>query len=401
MNQHAAPSAPAAPPAPTSRPGRRDELLDGLRGAAIILVVLSHGWVLWPTEFIDDSSWLRPFFRNGNLAVTVFLFAAGFLTYRSLARRGLEQARIGVTTLRRVLRVAPLVLTLLVSVVVVAAFDDDDATSSTENGRAFWRISTFTWNWYVQDNIDTARWDLGHLWYLSVDLQSFLFTAFVIYLLRRRPVGLVAALLGLFLLFTWWRTYVIGVEPDLVVLLRTTARIDAFLAGALTAAALALVPRRPISPRAATAIGTAALVCLPVLLWYCSQNDHFVRWGVTLVEVDLAVLVAASQWATPALRDPALGPLSRLGRNSLPIYIWHYPVFAAVQRNASDWDWPARTAVALVVLTLVCVASYLLVERRVHALLAHPVWRRLERRTPAFDPAPESTGQSRVGTHTS
>ena len=64
---------------------RRLEVVDGIRGIAIVLVVLSHGWQLWPVEWIDSHDWVRPFFRSGNTAVTVFLVASGYLTYQVLS----------------------------------------------------------------------------------------------------------------------------------------------------------------------------------------------------------------------------------------------------------------------------------------------------------------------------
>jgi peptidoglycan/LPS O-acetylase OafA/YrhL len=205
-------------------PVRRLSVLDGLRGAAIVLVVLSHGWILWPTEWIDQNAWVRLVFRNGNFAVTVFLFASGYLTYRSLASRGLGRSRLGVALGRRVLRIAPITLVVLPVILLVAALDAKDTTTSHANAQSAWHILTFTWNWYLQTDLAYSRWDLGHLWYLSVDMQAFMFSAMVIHLLRRRPWGLVLTLVGLLLLFTWWRFHVSGVEDSLIVLLRTTAR---------------------------------------------------------------------------------------------------------------------------------------------------------------------------------
>ena len=50
---------------------RRVDLYDGLRGVAIVLVVLSHGWQLWPVDWIDSHAAVRPFFRNGNAGVSI------------------------------------------------------------------------------------------------------------------------------------------------------------------------------------------------------------------------------------------------------------------------------------------------------------------------------------------
>src|SRR3954451_17720016 len=84
---------------------RRIDLYDGLRGIAIVLVVLSHGWQLWPVDWIDSHAAVRPFFRNGNAGVSIFLVAAGFLMYRSLtARRPLTAMRADTAFVRRVAR---------------------------------------------------------------------------------------------------------------------------------------------------------------------------------------------------------------------------------------------------------------------------------------------------------
>jgi peptidoglycan/LPS O-acetylase OafA/YrhL len=368
-------------------PVRRLSVLDGLRGAAIVLVVLSHGWILWPTEWIDQNAWARLVFRNGNFAVTVFLFASGYLTYRSLASRGLGRSRLGVALGRRVLRIAPITLVVLPVILLVAALDAKDTTTSHANAQSAWHILTFTWNWYLQTDLAYSRWDLGHLWYLSVDMQAFMFSAMVIHLLRRQPWGLVLTLVGLLLLFTWWRFHVSGVEDSLIVLLRTTARIDAFLFGVLTAAVLAMAG--PLTPRRrqVTRAALSALALTPVLAWYCSYDERFLRWGVTLFELDLAVLVGAAAMGAGGLGILSSRALVFLGRNSLPLYVWHYPAFAAVQRNTDDWGWAPRAAVALVVLTLLCVASHYLIERRVSRWLSSPWWDRPRGTDPDAQPA--------------
>ncbi|GAA5152974.1 acyltransferase [Nocardioides marinquilinus] len=372
------------------RPGTRSRLtgLDGLRGVAILLVVVSHGWLLWPTETIDGNDGLRILFRNGNFAVTVFLFAAGFLTYRSLAAHGLARARIGRTTVRRVLRVAPITLVVLPAVLLVGAFDGDDTFSSRTNAESVWHVVTYTWNWFLQDDLAAARWDLGHLWYLSVDMQAFLFCAVVIYLLRRRPGWLAVTLTGLLLLFTWWRVHVSGIEPELLVLLRTTARIDAFVAGVLTALVVAHLARTELRPRSLTIVATTALAAAPLLAWYCSHDQRFLHWGVTLFEIDLALLVGALALGARSPRVLTAAPLVFLGRNSLPIYVWHYPVFAAVARNVPEWGWVPRALLGFALTAVACAASHYLVERRVGRMLDHPRWRREE------SPAAGDTGDT-------
>jgi peptidoglycan/LPS O-acetylase OafA/YrhL len=362
--------------------------MDSLRGVAIVLVVVSHGWILWPIDWIDAHEWVRPVFRSGNYAVTFFFVVTGFLVHRSLSAHGMANMTIGVGILRRVIRVAPVVL-VAVPVVILASVFVDDPTPSRTNWKTMFHVFTYTWNWYLQTDAIDSRWDLGHLWYLSVDMQAFVALTVLLYFVRRRPLAQVATLTGLLLLLTWWRMHVSELEPVLNVLLRTTARMDAMVVGMLLGAVLALVPRDVVAPRVLTWTGAASLAALVPLLWYCSDDERFLHWGVTLLELDLAVLLATIALGGRTLTTVRLSVLSFLGRHSLVIYVWHYPVFAAVEARTGDWSWPARTVLALAVTAVACIATHYLVERHVARLLTHPFWLRLRPRVPeepAADP---------------
>lgn len=376
----------------TASTRRRLDAMDGLRGIAIVVVVLSHGWILWPIESIDTNEWVRPLFRSGNFAVTVFFVVTGFLVHRSLCAHGLANMRVGVGIVRRVIRVAPVVL-VAVPLVVLASALVDDPTPSRTNWKSTLHVFTYTWNWYVQTDAFDSRWDLGHLWYLSVDMQAFVALTILIYLVRRRPVAQVAVLGGLLLLLTWWRMHVTQLEPVINVLLRTTARMDAVVVGMLLGVALTLVPRSSVpSPQVLARTGAVALGALLPLLWYCSDDQRFLHWGVTLLELDLALLLGSIALGGAVLTSERLRPLSFLGRHSLVIYVWHYPAFAAVEARTRDWAWPPRAALALAVTFVLCVATHYLLERRVARLLAHSFWLRLRPRTPtepAADPRPD------------
>ncbi|UFN44862.1 acyltransferase family protein [Nocardioides okcheonensis] len=378
-----------------SRPAARSEVgserlraMDSLRGLAIVVVVLSHGWILWPIEWIDAHAWVRPVFRSGNFAVTIFFVATGFLVHRSLAAHGLANMNPAVGIVRRVLRVAPVVLVAVPAVIVAGALVDDPNSSSTNASTTF-HVFTYTWNWYLQTDAIDSRWDLGHLWYLSVDMQAFVALTLLLYFVRRRPVAQVASLTGLLLLLTWWRMHVADLESVINVLLRTTARMDAVVVGVLLGVVLTFVPPGRFSQRALTWTGGAALVALVPLFWYCSDDARFLGWGVTLLELDVAVLLGSIALGGRVLTTPRLSALSFLGRHSLVIYVWHYPAFAAVEARTRSWDWPPRAAVALVVTAALCVATHYLLERHVARLLRHPAWLRLRPRTPvapAADP---------------
>ena len=381
----------AAVQAPAQAPSAQQRLaaMDALRGVAIVVVVLSHGWILWSFESIDDNPWLRPVFRSGNFAVTIFLVVTGYLVHRSLAAHGMANMSVGLGVVRRFLRVAPVVWVSVPLVILAAALVDDPTPSSTNASTAL-HVFTYTWNWYLQTDMASSRWDLGHLWYVSVDMQAFVALTVLLSFVRRRPLGQVAVLTGLLLLLTWWRMHVADLEPVLTVLLRTTARMDPVVVGVLLGVLLSLVPAGRVSPGVLTWSGRSALALLVPLLWFCSDDQRFLHWGVTLLELDLAVLLAAIALGGRSLGGRHLGFLTFLGRHSLTIYVWHYPAFAAVEARTEDWAWPPRTLVALLVTAGLCVATHHLVERRVARLLVHPAWTRLRRRgdRPGSDPQP-------------
>jgi peptidoglycan/LPS O-acetylase OafA/YrhL len=360
---------------------RRLDVIDGVRGLAIILVVLSHGWQLWPIDWIDSHELVRPFFRSGNTAVTAFLVASGFFAYRALSSRGLEEMRPGVTVLRRLLRVGPSLWAMLAVIMVVTTFDSTDETSKADNLESVFHVVTYTWNWYVQGNLLVSRPDFGHLWYLSVDMQAFVICAALLFMMRRRPVGVLFVLTGFVVLLTWWRFHVTDIEFVFQVLVRTTVRMDAFVVGVLLGTALPLVRRHvPYTPRAVRFVALGALVALVPLFFYCSTDDRFLHWGVTLLELDLAVLFGTVALGArgPGLRAVAARPLSFLGRHSLLLYIWHYPVFVFVERHTPDMSWQLRTLIAMTATAVVCLLSHVLVERRAQALLRYPAWSRLD-----------------------
>ena len=367
---------------------RRVDLYDGLRGVAIVLVVLSHGWQLWPVDWIDSHAWVRPFFRNGNSGVTIFLVAAGFLMYRALTtRRALEQMRPDTTLLRRIVRVGPTLWVFLLVAVVVSVLDGSADAWNADTTASVWHVVTYTWNWYVQGNLVTSRPDFGHLWYLSVDMQAFVIMAGFLYMLRRRPVGLLWALTGFYLVLLWWRFHVSQTEFIFQVLVRTTVRMDPFVVGVLVAAALPQLRRLEIPQRTWAWAAGGSLVALVPLLFWCDHDSAYLRWGGTVLEWDVALFfVAVALGGSSAFLTFAVGnePLVRLGRASLTLYIWHYPVFMFVQRHATGWSWQAVTVVALLATVAVSYVSERLVDRRVIAFLRRPGWRELDDGVPAW-----------------
>ncbi|GAB3765355.1 peptidoglycan/LPS O-acetylase OafA/YrhL [Nocardioides ginsengisegetis] len=360
-------------------PARRVDVFDGIRGIAILLVVVSHGWALWPVTWISDHAVPSAIFRSGNYGVSIFFVVGAFVSTRALLR-GLDSPvglNPAVAFVRRFLRLSGQLYLLLGVVVLVSVFDLGDPFSDKVTRASVLHIGTYTWNWYLQGHSVAARSDLGHLWYLSVDLQVFVVILLLVHLLRRHRAWLVVALGALLVLCAWWRFHVSGTELLYVSLLRSTVRMDAPVAGALAAAALPyLGSLRPYARPAAT-VSLVALV--PLLHLNVSNASYFSWWGLLLDAALVTFVVSCSLAVPPPAVTRAVGNrvLTWLGRWSLGIYLWHYPVFYFVSRHTHEWRWQARTVLAVLVCAAMVWFGHRVAERRVTTLLRSPVWEEL------------------------
>jgi peptidoglycan/LPS O-acetylase OafA/YrhL len=359
---------------PAASAGRIDSL-DGLRGIAIILVVLSHGWIIWPTHAIGRNSFTAALFTSGDSAVSIFLAVSGFLLFRSIsATPSRVQMQPVTVAARRVLRVGPTMWLMLAAVMVVAAIDPTDHETKRVNRDSLTHALTFTYNWLVEERLTQTRMDLGHLWYVAVDMQAVVIVSLIAFFLRQRPTALIGTLAGLFVVLVVWRFHSVAVESIWITLNRTTARMDAFVIGALAAAVLPRLPTSPASDRGYRILAMSSLVALVPVFYWAHIDVRYLRWAGTVLELLVAAAMIGLTMAPG--RHPVLGrgALAGLGRASLAIYLWHFPIFHFVDRHASDWDWPWRTLLALGATALLAWLTHVTLERSVHRFLARPAW---------------------------
>lgn len=365
----------------------RVAVFDGLRGIAIVLVMLSHtAWLSWPHVRGEGSIVTRALLENGNFAVSIFFVVGAFLYTRSLLNRATSPAGLhpGVQVVRRYLRLTPAVLVLLAVLAVVAALEPTPTYEGLHLRDSAQSIVTYTWNWYVKDNPLVARPDLGHLWYLSVDMQAFLLVLLLVWLLHKRPWWLIGTLSVILLMVFTWRTHVYQTEGLYQALLRTNARLDAPLSGALAAC---LVPYVRGLTRWATPIAVGSLAALFALSFATVDDVKFFRLAGDSVDVFLALFVIACSIAPVShglTRTLGFAPLAYLGRRSLSLYIWHFPIYMYLYHHTESWSYQMRTAVAVALTVAVAAVNDRTVEHWVGRALLDPRWSRLDRGVPAY-----------------
>ncbi|MCW2736532.1 acyltransferase [Nocardioides sp.] len=365
----------------------RVQVFDGLRGIAIVLVMLSHtAWLTWPHVRGEGNPVTRALLENGNFAVSIFFVVGAFLYTRSLLNRAASPHGLhpGVQVVRRVLRLTPAVLVLLCALALVKLFEPTPTYEGLHLGDSARSIVTYTWNWYVKDNSLVARPDLGHLWYLSVDMQVFLLVLLLVWLLHKKPWALIGTLAVILVMVFAWRTHVYQTEGLYQALLRTNARMDAPLSGALAAC---LTPYARRAARWASPAAVGSLVVLLALSFATVDDVQFFRLPGDLVDVALAVFVVACTIAPVSAgltRIVGFAPLALLGRRSLSLYIWHFPIYMYLYHHTESWSYQLRTAVAVVLTVTIAVINDRTVEHWVGRALVDPRWSRVDRGIPTY-----------------
>lgn len=150
--------------------------LDGLRGLAILLVLVSHG--IYPS--IEPDDW-RVWLKHGHTGVLIFFVLSGFLITH-LIRREIERTGsldLRAFYIRRLLRIFPAFYTYLAAIGslmflgIVAHNLSDLATA----GSYTWNYRWFTREWNPNafaDAYDERTWFLGHTWSLAIEEQFYL-----------------------------------------------------------------------------------------------------------------------------------------------------------------------------------------------------------------------------------
>lgn len=354
-------------------PGRRLLALDGLRGLTIVLVVLGHlSAFLWPAEGIRSTPWLRGLVAGG--AVPVFFVVSGYIVTAGLlrddARGTLDPVRFYA---RRLVRLGAQVVPLCAAVVLVAALDPTDTAPTGSTVTTVTHTLTYTNNWlYALDPLQ-ARPDLGHLWFLSVQQQWYLVLPLLVAVLAARRRALTWTLVLLAVASATYRLVEASDSTWFALSVSTVARADGLLLGA--ALAVALPHLRRLAPRAPL-VGALALLAVPVLLSLGGELGPYAYlegWSVAFVVV-AATLVAAvvlHERESRLTRVLSVRWLTWLGRASLVVYVWHYPVIFFVGRHVGPEASPvATTAVVLAVVAVVTAVSHRWVEEPVRAWLA-------------------------------
>ena len=356
--------------------------LDGLRGLAVLAVMLFHAQV--------------PQVKGGFAGVDVFFVLSGFLITTQLLHELQSVGRIhwGRFFMRRLVRLQPALLVLLLVYTLGWVFGWIPGPGSTLSRDVVTVLLAMThWaralDWHPPDY-------LGHTWSLGIEEQFYLMWALLLatmggYASRGWSV-LTMALAGALASMLWmlW-LHTTGAGP-----VRLYNGLDTRAMALLSGCALASwlhtrqlrqlgaappVPHIALYSRIASSIGTLALALLVLgmvsLQW---QHTLMFPWGYVAIAITAAFLVWSIVVAPTGLCSVLLAwpPLVAIGKISYGLYLWHYPLFRIAEAKAAEAGISVANAMTLAgcLTAMAAWASFVAVEIPLRKRLA---WRYRQR----------------------
>jgi len=367
------------PPAPEPHLGRIPAL-DGIRALGIVLVLFFHGGFSWA--------------GGGFFGVDVFFVLSGFLITGLLVSEYRQNAGIGLARFwgHRIRRLVPALLVMLVGIALYGAFLAPSDTLTQLRGDALATLF-YVNNWHQVSGgqgyfaaLNTPR-PLLHTWSLSIEEQFYLVWPLVVLgvlrwsrslrtLLVVTVAGAVASAVAMAVLFG-------NGSGESRAYYGTDTRAQALLIGAALAIVLAHpLPRRraglvptttfvrtvtlgPPARAGLVAAGGLGLATVLVLSVVDSSTTAWIyRGGFTAVAFATAAVIAcvALVPASPWSRVLSLRPVRYVGAISYGLYLFHWPIFVAVDHARTGLDGWALFALRVTLSFAVAAVSFHFLE---------------------------------------
>ena len=329
----------AKPSVEVAGPARQHlPVLDGVRGLAIVLVLVSHLMLFndrTGSRFGDSLSALRGLGWTG---VDLFFVLSGFLITGILYDTLHDPHYFRSFYMRRFLRIFPLYYGFLALLLIGTPW-----MHFSWGGRQYVLLAYLqnTGLWFPVTDFHPGIWaNLDHFWSLAVEEQFYLFWPMMVFLVRdrRRLIALTLTLSGVALVLRIV-LYLHGTSP-LTIFMLTPCRMDSLLLGACVALLLRgdkdRIPRGWMMP--VVLVSAIVMVVYTLMRVGRDMRDGFfgATFGYTVIALGCgALLIASLDEGSISHKIFRWRILRTLGKYSYGIYVLHILV---VQASGALWD---------------------------------------------------------------
>jgi peptidoglycan/LPS O-acetylase OafA/YrhL len=302
--------------------------LDGLRGVAILLVVMLH-LTMWIHDPSGVTFLLKRIFFFGWSGVDLFFVLSGFLITGILDDAKGTTNYFRVFYARRMLRILPLYYGALLVVFVTPHL-----VSTPGIARFLVPLKDQLWYWFYLQNVHPLSHPfiglVGHFWSLAIEEQFYLVWPVIILLLsRNRALWVCAAILPFSIAYRALTSYAM---PELGSYTATLAHLDGLAVGS----ALALLYRTPgatdrIKRRLPliTAVSVAGMLILYTgLISELKPTTHVLLGAFVAVAYGCVLTYAVEQRDGPLASFLRSKSMRFFGRCSYGMYVLHIPLIS-------------------------------------------------------------------------
>lgn len=308
--------------------------LDGLRGLAIVLVLICHVWGNSGTPHLSFMNIdLTPLANMGKSGVILFFVLSGYLLFPSILRTS-NGNNIASYFKRRFFRIVPAYYAALIFIVI---FGTGSSSALNIFSHLFLTHTLFNSTFF---GISGAFWSLGP------EIQFYLFLPVLIYTIRfffkktshKVYTNVLLILIAAFVTYRFLYVYFLRTdENQLVGLGNFPTLADSFLLGGLLSLLMPffLNSKIEIKLRKISFIydAIAFLTFIPLSLWVFDYEVVHEKTSLFLSLNNLAtsayyiVLVFCVSQPTSSLYSFfSLKPIQYLGKLSFGIFLWHLPI---------------------------------------------------------------------------
>jgi peptidoglycan/LPS O-acetylase OafA/YrhL len=358
--------------------------LDGVRGIAVLLVMLHNLTILEHRESIFEKVWVFAT-DAGWIGVQLFFVLSGFLITGILLDERGKPRFFRDFYLRRIVRIFPLYYLVLVARFAILPRFLPDTAVPFDVAIGFW-LYVSNWTELVTLGVN----GFGHFWSLAVEEQFYL--AWPLAVARLGARGLAWACVALIAISGIARFVIVarGVDPHWLYL-STATRADALAFGALVAIAIRDVRARALVVRYHRQVGAAAAAVLVAIMAYAHGLSRFQTFVETVGYSILAILFAVGI-ARIALDDTRTRPrwatnivLRTAGKYSYAAYVFHPLIKVSILYYARSWlvtHGTLETWWLDLAFVATCTAAAFAMARLSYAILEGPLLRRKDRWAP-------------------